>query len=117
MGGLVIKKAFILSQDVEEFSDRIRCIFFLGTPHHGADYAAILNNILTLSGVLSPRDYIKDLTTGSTSAELINTEFGKHAHDLPIFTFFETLRVSLGFGLSTGLIVDKKSAVLGKNNL
>lgn len=115
MGGLVIKKAFILSQDVEEFSDRIRCIFFLGTPHHGADYAAILNNILTISGVLSPRDYIRDLTTGSTSAELINVEFGKYAHDLPIFTFFETLRVSLGFGISTGLIVDRRSAVLGTN--
>ena len=33
---------------------------------------------------------------------------------MPIFTFLETVRVSLGFGISTGsLIVDKRSAVLG----
>ena len=117
MGGLVIKKAFVLAQDVEDFSDRIRCIFFLGTPHQGADYTAILNNILALSPALSSRDYIRDLTIGSASAELINVEFGKHAHDLHIYTFFETLGVSLRFGFSTGLIVGKESAVLGTNQL
>ncbi|KAB5582350.1 hypothetical protein GE09DRAFT_264304 [Coniochaeta sp. 2T2.1] len=111
MGGLVIKKAYNLAQDVLDFRDRIRCIFFLATPHRGSDYAAILNNILTITGILSSRDYIKDLTTGSSSAQLINDEFGKHAHDLPIFSFYETLRMNVG--LSSTLIVKLDSAVLG----
>ncbi|KAI0600589.1 hypothetical protein F4775DRAFT_544625 [Biscogniauxia sp. FL1348] len=107
MGGLVIKKAFILSKDVPGFDGRIQCIFFLATPHRGSDYASILNKILTISGVLSPRKYIKDLTTGSTSAQLINEAFGKFAHDLPIFSFYETL------AMGPGLIVQKHSAILG----
>ena len=132
MGGLVIKKvsppyrnnhlslitqiltlpqAFILSRDIPEFHKRIRCIFFLATPHRGSDYAAILNNILTISGVLTPRQYITDLTTGSTSIQLINHEFGKHAHDVPIFSFYESLKTSIG--VSSVYIVEKDSAILG----
>lgn len=113
MGGLVIKKAFILGRDVPEFHQRIRCIFFLATPHRGSDYAALLNNILAVSGFLSPRDYVTDLVTGSTSAQLINEDFGRYAHDLPVFSFYETLRMSIG--VSSSLVVDKASAVLGES--
>lgn len=112
MGGLVIKKAFALARDVLEFQERIRCIFFLATPHRGSDYAALLNNILTISGVMSSRQYIADLTTGSTSAQLINEDFGRHANDLPVFSFYETARMSLG--ISSCVIVDKGSAILGE---
>jgi hypothetical protein len=87
-------------------------MFFLATPHRGSDYAAILNNILTISGIMPSRQYIGDLTTGSTSTELINNEFGRYANDLPIFSFYETLRMKLG--ISTSLIVEKSSAILGK---
>jgi hypothetical protein len=109
MGGLVIKKAFILSRDVMDLKDRICSIFFLATPHRGSDYAAILNNILTVS--TSSRQYITDLMTGSTSTQLINADFAKCAHELPIFSFFETLRMNMGF--TSCLIVEKNSAVLG----
>lgn len=112
MGGLVIKKAFILSKDVPEFKERIRCIFFLATPHRGSDYASLLNNVLAISGVLSPRRYIADLMTGSTSAQLINEDFSKHATELPVFSFYETLRMSLG--VTSGMIVNKNSAILGR---
>ncbi|OTA58875.1 NACHT and WD domain protein [Hypoxylon sp. EC38] len=111
MGGLVIKKAFILARDIPDFTDRIKCIFFLATPHRGSDYAAILNNILALSGIMSSRPYITDLTTGSTSAKLINDDFGKYANELPIFSFYETLGMNLG--VSSGLIVERSSAILG----
>ncbi|KAI0132592.1 NACHT and WD domain protein [Xylariales sp. AK1849] len=110
MGGLVIKKAFILARDVPDFQERIRCIFFLATPHRGSDYAAVLNNILTISGILSPRDYITDLTAGSTSAQLINEDFGRYANDLTIFSFYETLQMKLG--ISSSLVVEKSSAIL-----
>ncbi|KAF7561983.1 hypothetical protein G7046_g2154 [Stylonectria norvegica] len=103
--------AFVLSRDVSELQGRIRCIFFLATPHRGSDYAATLNNILTVSGIMSSRQYISDLTTGSTSTQLINDEFGKIANDLTIYSFYETLSMKLG--ITSGIVVGKDSAVLG----
>lgn len=86
-------------------------MFFLATPHRGSDYAATLNNVLTISGIMSSRHYITDITTGSISAQQINEEFGKHASGLPIFSFYETLQMKIG--ISSSLIVDKDSAILG----
>lgn len=112
MGGLVIKKAFVLGKDVPGFHQRIRCVFFIATPHRGSDYAALLNNVLSVSGIRSHRPYVTDLLPGSTSAQLINEDFEKHAHDLPVFSFYETLRMSIG--VSSSVVVEKASAVLGK---
>ncbi|KAH6684471.1 NACHT and WD domain protein [Halenospora varia] len=117
MGGLVIKKAYILAQqDVihPQLAKRIRCMFFLATPHRGSDYASVLNTVLAVSGIFgisSSREYINDITKGSTSAQLINEEFGRHAKDLQIYSFYETLPTRLG--LSSSMIVDRDSAVLG----
>ncbi len=61
---------------------------------------------------MSSRYYITDITTGSTSAQLINEDFGKHAGGLPIFSFYETLEMKLG--ISSSLIVEKSSAILGR---
>ena len=41
---------------------------FSATPHKGSDYAAVLNNILTISGMMSSRHYMTDITTGSISS-------------------------------------------------
>lgn len=116
MGGLVIKKAFNLAnQDMHrDISDRIKCIIFLATPHRGSDYATTLNTILKVSGITgmaSSRDYINDLAKGSASSQAINEEFTRHAGDLEIYSFYETLPTSLG--VSSSLIVDRESAVLG----
>ncbi|RYP78328.1 hypothetical protein DL769_003206 [Monosporascus sp. CRB-8-3] len=116
MGGLVIKKAVILAhQDGIDrtLADRIRCIFFLATPHRGSDYASVLNRILKVTGVTgltSSREYIGDLTKGSTSAMLINDDFGRYADNLLIYSFYETLATDLG--ISSSLIVEKDSAIL-----
>ncbi|SPO01575.1 uncharacterized protein DNG_04248 [Cephalotrichum gorgonifer] len=96
------------------WSQRIRCMVFLATPHRGSDYAAVLNLILRISGaagISSAREYVNDLTTGSTSTQLINDDFGKFAHELLIHSFYETLETKIG--VSSTLIVDKNSAVLG----
>lgn len=61
---------------------------------------------------MSSRQYITDITTGSTSAQLVNEDFGKHAGDLPIFSFYETLQMKLG--ITSSLIVEKQSAILGR---
>ncbi|KAK3934261.1 hypothetical protein QBC46DRAFT_454314 [Diplogelasinospora grovesii] len=75
----------------QELSNRIRCIFFLVTPHRASDYAALLNGI--------PR--------------LINEEFGKYAESLLVYSFYETLPTRLGISSAT-TFVDKNSAVLGQ---
>lgn len=99
---------------VPAFKNRIQSVFFLATPHRGSDYAVILNRILSVSGIMSSRGYISNLATGSTSTQLINDDFGKLASDLNIFSFYETLRTSMG--ISSLLIVEKHSAVLGMSN-
>ncbi|KAI0425000.1 NACHT and WD domain protein [Xylaria sp. FL1042] len=116
MGGLVIKKAYILASEnhaQHQLADRIRCMFFLATPHKGSEYASVLNRILKLSGltgITSSREYVSELSKGSTSAQLINEDFGRYASDLQIYSFYETLETSVG--VSSFLVVDKDSAVL-----
>lgn len=61
---------------------------------------------------MSSHHYITDITTGSTSAQLINEDFGKHASDLTIFSFYETLQMKLG--ITSSMIVEKSSAILGR---
>ncbi|KAI0967043.1 NACHT and WD domain protein [Xylaria arbuscula] len=109
MGGL----AYILAHQnsaKHQLAERIRCIFFLATPHKGSEYASLLNRILKISGITgitSSREYITELTKGSISAQLINEDFARYASDLSIYSFYETLE-TVSF-----LIVDKDSAVLG----
>ncbi|KAJ2990480.1 hypothetical protein NUW58_g2929 [Xylaria curta] len=114
MGGLVIKKAYALAhQDPVHgrLAERIRCIFFLATPHKGSEYAPVLNKILSMTGITSSREYVSELSQGSTSARIINEDFGRYASTLRIYSFFETLETNLG--ISSSLIVDKDSAILG----
>jgi hypothetical protein len=109
-------QAFVLAQQdqAHRLAERIRCIFFLATPHKGSDYASVLNRILKISGITgitSSREYISEISKGSTSARLINEDFGRYASNLPIYSFYETLGTKLG--VTSLLIVDKDSAVLG----
>jgi hypothetical protein len=82
----------------------------LATPHRGSDFAGILKNILKVSQF--PKEYVTDLITGSTSTQIINEEFPQYIDNVSIFSFYETLSMNV-IGVSTGLIVDKNSAVLG----
>jgi WD40 repeat protein len=112
MGGLVIKKAYILArQEFQSLADRIRCLFFLATPHRGSDSASLLNNILKASGLMSPRPYITDLTRGSVSLQIINDEFRNYADQVKLWSFFETVETTIG--VHSTIIVDKASAILG----
>jgi hypothetical protein len=98
-----------------DISDRIRAIFFLATPHRGSDYAALLNNVLKVSGyagISSSREYINNLAVGSKSTQLINEEFASCIAHLTIFSFYETLQTSIG--VKSTIIVSKDSAVLGE---
>ncbi|KAK3997441.1 hypothetical protein QBC44DRAFT_396815 [Cladorrhinum sp. PSN332] len=52
MGGLVVKKAYVLGTMDDSYSEMISRVFgviFLATPHRGSDYAHTLNNLLAAS--------------------------------------------------------------------
>lgn len=112
MGGLVIKKAYMLArQDVayEVLAQRFHTIYFLATPHRGSDLAKLLNNILQIA--YSSCAYVADLERGSGAIQSINDEFRKYSADLDLWSFYETQKLKRGvFG---ALVVDPDSATLG----
>ena len=115
MGGLVIKKAFILARQFEEFksiADRIRSIFFIATPHRGSDLAQTLSKVLAV--VPGARPFVNDLNRNSVATQSINDEFPQHCQNLQLYSFYETIPMNYGFG--KGLIVDKDLATLGYSN-
>lgn len=115
MGGLVIKKAYILAQQFPEFesvAQRVHTIFFLATPHRGADLAALLTKILHIAH--GARPFVQDLHRNSLATQSINDEFPHHCRELQLFSFYETLPTNYVVG--KGLVVDKDLAILGYSN-
>lgn len=115
MGGLVIKKAYILARQFTEYNtlaERVRAIFFLATPHRGADLASLLTKILHLTSGVRP--FVQDLHRNSLATQSINDEFPQHCQNLQLFSFYETLPSNYIVG--KGLVVDKDLAVLGYSN-
>lgn len=115
MGGLVVKKAYVLAKHDSQYAQimsRIHGIMFLATPHRGAHYAKILNNILSTAPLgAPPKGYVEDLNIHSRSLQDINEQFRTSCSDLSLVSFFETLKTS--FGITKSLIVEKESAILG----
>ena len=115
MGGLVVKKAYVLGKHDERYAHLIaktHGIMFLGTPHRGAHYAKILNAILSTSLLgAPPKAYIDDLDTHSRAIQDINEQFRIACGELSLMSLYETLKTSFGFKKS--IIVEKESAILG----
>ncbi|KAL8710362.1 MAG: hypothetical protein Q9225_007304 [Loekoesia sp. 1 TL-2023] len=115
LGGLVVKKAYIIGKHDDEYSSilsQIYGILFLATPHRGAQYAKMLNNILSSAPIVAPpKAYVADLDTHSAALQDINEQFRTICHELVLVSFFETLKTS--FGLTKILIVEKESGILG----
>ena len=115
MGGLVIKRAYILAQQKDDFAStarRIQVIIFLATPHRGADLAQLLTKILNIT--TGQRPFVADLHRNSLATQSINDEFPQYSQDLQLFSFYETLPTSYGVGKS--LVVDKDLAILNYVN-
>ncbi|KAK3935808.1 hypothetical protein QBC46DRAFT_322718 [Diplogelasinospora grovesii] len=115
MGGLVVKKAYILGHREPEFKpvvERVCSIFFLATPHQGAAIAQTLARLLTL--VPGARPFVHDLLPQSPLLQSINEDFPRICGNLQIMSFYETRPMNIG--LSRALIVEKTSAVMNLPN-
>ena len=110
MGGVVIKKAFLLAKQDPQYNSlarRFHSMFFLATPHRGADSAQLLRNMIKLSMIHGQKSYVADLMPNSGAIQVINDEFRNAYQGVQLWSFFETLSTSLG------LIVEKDSAIIG----
>lgn len=115
MGGLIIKRAYILAKQKQEsvsLADRVQAIFFLATPHRGSDLAPLLSKLLNLSG--GARPFVTDLHRNSLATQSINEEFPQYCQDIQLYSFYETLPTSYGVGSS--VIVGQDLATLGYAN-
>lgn len=119
MGGLIIKQAYMLARHNnghERLAKRIHSIYFLATPHRGADLAKLLGNILRIA--FSSRAYVLDLRRDSAAIQSINDEFRAYHRDICLWSFYETqklskLKIGMGIAVFRKLIVDPESATLG----
>jgi hypothetical protein len=91
-------------------SRRFHTLFFLATPHRGADSATMLSNILRASMTNSPRGFISDLEPNSAAIEGINESFRHNYHGTRIWSFYETVP---SFPNTNELVVEKHSSTLG----
>ncbi|PGH17277.1 hypothetical protein AJ79_01160 [Helicocarpus griseus UAMH5409] len=109
MGGLVIKKVLLLAKQdptCSEIAARIHTLFFLATPHRGADMAVFLSNVLKLTVGHGSKAYANNLAPYSEAIQAINDHF-RHAYQgVQLYSFFETISTPIG------LIVNKSSAVI-----
>lgn len=115
MGGLLIKRAYILAKQKKEFqrtAERTRAILFLATPHRGADLAQLLSKILSVAS--GPRPFVEDLQRNSLATQSINDEFPQYCQDLQLYSFYETLPTRIA--MNKTLVVDKDLATLGYAN-
>ncbi|KAI0156467.1 hypothetical protein GGR57DRAFT_82780 [Xylariaceae sp. FL1272] len=112
MGGLVVKKAYILGCHDPQYQDIVKTvcsIVFLATPHRGSGLAEILNRFLQISTV-SPKQYVTDLQKNSTRIRDINDQFRLHAPRMQIVSFFETMQTAVG--PRKMIVVERESAIL-----
>jgi len=98
MGGLVVKKAYILGKHDKQYSELIAKVYgivFLATPHRGAQYAKMLNHILSTMPIRAPpKAYVAELDTHSSSLQDINEQFRTSCADLALASFFETKKTN-----------------------
>lgn len=114
-------QAYLLARNNTAFravASRFRTVVFLATPHRGSDGAQVLNNVLKFSLSHAPRQYVEELQRNSGTLQYINEEFCQVADELDLYSFYETVKTTFGWGAvgNNVMIVDKSSATLDYKN-
>ncbi|GJN69743.1 hypothetical protein PLICBS_003795 [Purpureocillium lilacinum] len=113
MGGLVVKKAYLLGLHDETYRDVVRsvsAVIFLSTPHRGTNLADTLNRIVSAT-MQASKSFISDLNKSSMALEELNEQFRHIAPSLSIWSFYETLATTIG--PRKLMILEKDSSILG----
>ncbi|KAH0556206.1 hypothetical protein GP486_005865 [Trichoglossum hirsutum] len=123
MGGLIVKKpeihetdpwrrfiqAYLLAKSDPLYLGvalRTHSLYFIGTPHRGANSTVYLETFLSLNPLSSAKAYVSELLPGSRTVREINTEFRNVCGDVHLWSFFEGVTTAGVF------VVDKSSAIL-----
>ncbi|KAF7919653.1 hypothetical protein EAE99_008505 [Botrytis elliptica] len=109
MGGLVIKKTYLLAIEdptMHDLVQRVDTMYFLATPHRGSNLATTLNNILRVS--FGTKQFTTDLEMNSKMIGTINQSFRHYSENLHIWSFYENQETSF----INARIVEKESATL-----
>ncbi|EEQ31296.1 conserved hypothetical protein [Microsporum canis CBS 113480] len=115
MGGIVVKKAYILAREtlrLEGLADRIHSIYFLATPHQGSSMAEVLERILRLS--FSTKAFVSELSPTSKSTMDINHSFKPLTTQIELVSFYETLETK--FGPASAMVIPRGSSYLALPN-
>lgn len=110
MGGLVAKQAILLAKHDATYASiasRIRAIYFLATPHRGANDAELLKRLMDI-GLLGKKNFVKELQPGSVALDGISESFRHVCAEMELWSFFETQTTSP----RDRFIVPKESAVM-----
>ncbi|KAK3305583.1 uncharacterized protein B0T15DRAFT_202866 [Chaetomium strumarium] len=113
MGGLVVKKAYVLGKFDEHYTDMVTSvhgIVFLSTPHRGSSYASSLNTLSVMVGT-SNKVYVSELDSNSTSIEDLKGQFRAVCGSLRLVSMFETLPTKISPAVRR-LIVGKDTGIL-----
>jgi hypothetical protein len=132
IGGLVVKMALAKAARDTRYEDILRDCYgvaFFGTPHQGSSYFAIpglassIQSLLQLSKPL-PTSITNDLRVGNHRLIHADEDFKAIAHDLRVWTMYETIDSKLSSGADakgkdktavyfTAPLTSIKSAILG----
>ncbi|EXJ92441.1 hypothetical protein A1O3_00992 [Capronia epimyces CBS 606.96] len=113
MGGLVVKKAYLLGQNDQAYREMFGSIsgmVFLATPHRGSNLASTLSLILELL-LQSKKRFIAALQEHSAAIEELNEQFRHVARRLDIISFYEECQTRIV--AKSCMIVEKDSSILG----
>ena len=108
------KEAYVLARETSRYSrvgSSLRSIFFLATPHRGADLAHTLSRILKVCPGTRPS--VTDLIPASAAIRAINESFQRYSDKLQLHSFYETMPMHVG-SLRKELVVKQESAVMGE---
>ena len=113
MGGLVVKKAYLMGLHDDNFKNiiaSVSAIIFLSTPHRGTNLAEALNRLVAAT-FQSSKSFISDLNKSSHALEELNEQFRHLAPNLSIWSFYETIATNIG--PRKIMVLEKDTSILG----